>query len=811
MKCAKLAVSLIVMFIFCAKAIHAQKKDSFLEQRIQERKALLNGKAYKNRASKEVGPVAKRSKSTGNYQMQYTARNTGDNELSSFHTSNAFVDSQGRYYIQSSYSGNYAVDILDDGIWSHLDIGEELEARVHTFSEDEEGNIWVGTDIGLQKFNSNLASENTILFNTEDMLSDRVGNIEFDGNGNQWIYRRPYITEEWNGAGYDTTNYIGLITIFDPATGNVIAQADTIETGLEANIAEKGVRDFTVDGEGKIWAATSSGIAVYASDFSSGTRYTTENNDIPTNNIIGLETDQNGDVWVAFHDSEQPVVAHFDGANWTTYDDSDIPSGYCGSLTFASANQLYCGGSPVYVYDGMSWSKVSGITDKGETLDGAGNISSNQNGVEIFNYNPGVFIKEGKHWEFISSYTDHGLPENMVFGVSTDSDGGLWATGFMGTTYFDGTTWTYYDESDGLSDRYSWKVHVASNGTVWFGTTDDAVNYYKNGDFTIIDEYRGYYGESIYEDRDGNIWMGSFSSVSTYENTTYSSSPGILRYDGTDYTLFPRDSSTVGNINLDFSQGPDDMIYATSIGNYSDLGYYFQHLIRYDGQKWSTWLPDSSIAQVGYSKLASDKDHNLWFIAVDTSGVSKLRKWDGNKLSSYSMPEACGSRTEAMEADAEGNIWIMCGRTLSILKIPDESWITHKLSNGVIYDINHAGNGTTWVGTQGGGIYKFDTQRAVPVEETAMNTPEHFKLKQNYPNPFNPTTTIGYDLPANSRVTLKVYDLLGREVVTLVNNRRQTAGQHRISFDASSLASGMYIYRLESSSFTATRKMMLVK
>lgn len=85
-----------------------------------------------------------------------------------------------------------------------------------------------------------------------------------------------------------------------------------------------------------------------------------------------------------------------------------------------------------------------------------------------------------------------------------------------------------------------------------------------------------------------------------------------------------------------------------------------------------------------------------------------------------------------------------------------------------------------------------------------------FELGQNYPNPFNPVTTIKYSVPSTGNVVLKVYDVLGREVSTLIN-RVQEAGQHSISFDASALSSGMYIYTITSGNFTASKKMMLMK
>jgi hypothetical protein len=88
--------------------------------------------------------------------------------------------------------------------------------------------------------------------------------------------------------------------------------------------------------------------------------------------------------------------------------------------------------------------------------------------------------------------------------------------------------------------------------------------------------------------------------------------------------------------------------------------------------------------------------------------------------------------------------------------------------------------------------------------------PESFAVEQNYPNPFNPVTTIKYTLAANSDVSLIVYDLLGREVAVLVNDRRP-AGRYQVTFDGASLASGVYFYRLKAGEFISTKKMIFMK
>ena len=88
--------------------------------------------------------------------------------------------------------------------------------------------------------------------------------------------------------------------------------------------------------------------------------------------------------------------------------------------------------------------------------------------------------------------------------------------------------------------------------------------------------------------------------------------------------------------------------------------------------------------------------------------------------------------------------------------------------------------------------------------------PAGFLLSQNYPNPFNLSTTIKFELPRASQVNLSVFDLLGREVSVLVNERSE-AGVHEVTFDGSNLASGVYFYRLQAGTYVETRKLLLLK
>jgi len=94
--------------------------------------------------------------------------------------------------------------------------------------------------------------------------------------------------------------------------------------------------------------------------------------------------------------------------------------------------------------------------------------------------------------------------------------------------------------------------------------------------------------------------------------------------------------------------------------------------------------------------------------------------------------------------------------------------------------------------------------------ETSSNNPDKFNLFQNYPNPFNPTTKIKFTIPQTGFTSLKVYDVLGKEITTLVNEEL-SAGEYEVDFDANTLTSSVYFYRLRAGEFIQTKKMILIK
>ena len=168
------------------------------------------------------------------------------------------------------------------------------------------------------------------------------------------------------------------------------------------------------------------------------------------------------------------------------------------------------------------------------------------------------------------------------------------------------------------------------------------------------------------------------------------------------------------------------------------------------------------------------------FWNTDFSGQIGNSKTDGlDELSYFEM------QMESSFADWDfEDVWIMGANTLPELR----------------NNIQDVGRDTVFV--------------SIETEEISM---KGYQLNQNYPNPFNPTTQISYGLTEASEVRLKVFDMLGREVATLVSGQ-QTAGKHSVQFDASNLASGVYIYRIQATpsggqagDFVQTKRMMLIK
>lgn len=201
-------------------------------------------------------------------------------------------------------------------------------------------------------------------------------------------------------------------------------------------------------------------------------------------------------------------------------------------------------------------------------------------------------------------------------------------------------------------------------------------------------------------------------------------------------------------------------------------------------------------AYIPQTRLLSGGELRFWTICrtgANDSGVVEISR---NRGATWSPVLTLSSNTHP-EWAAGQNVWFE--KSISLSAFNTDTVVTRfRLLSGA------SGGGFGWL------IDDIALSQGTLSTNPQTSKPYQFALEQNYPNPFNPTTTIQYELASPSEVKLRVFDVLGREVATLVN-ARQSAGRYRVEFNANTLSSGVYFYRLETQDFTQTRKMFLVK
>jgi hypothetical protein len=188
----------------------------------------------------------------------------------------------------------------------------------------------------------------------------------------------------------------------------------------------------------------------------------------------------------------------------------------------------------------------------------------------------------------------------------------------------------------------------------------------------------------------------------------------------------------------------------------------------------------------------------LAFPANGATEISKnpVLRWNSSKAATYYTLQV--GTSSSFETPLVEQNWIT-----------DTSFALSSLVGETIYywrvKANNGGGSSAYSPT-----WSFRTMGPVSVQQPASDVPREFSLSQNYPNPFNPSTTISFDIPRQSHVKLVVYDVLGREVRTLVDEEKQP-GRYSVTFDASTLPSGVYLCRMMAGDFTHARKMVVMR
>lgn len=400
----------------------------------------------------------------------------------------------------------------------------------------------------------------------------------------------------------------------------------------------------------------------------------------------------------------------------------------------------------------------------------------------------------------------------LISAISVDTDGSI----FVGSTdtrlyAFDNIGLPKWDKAMGGSISASPTIDM--NGNLFVGIS--------TGRFFAVDKETGEVIWSIQTDdeiissaatNDENIYFGSKDGnvyavtkdgelLWTYETGNAIHASPALTFSGeivipsTDGKLYKLDQS--GEELWSFET--EGAIYSSPVIDANGTSYFgsddgFIYAVSSDGElnwKYDAGAPvHGSPALDTYSNITIGTQDNR-FIALNPEGELE---WTLRTDGPVTAPPLITKDNNLFISSMDGNVYIINEHSTSSPKASltsNESqpqWPTFKGNN-------------RRTGYQGDVITSNEQTNVIP---------EHFALSQNYPNPFNPVTVINFQLPKNSNVTLQVFDLLGREVATLVNGRK-SAGFHKITFDASMLSSGMYIYRLKAGNFISTKKLTVVK
>lgn len=216
-----------------------------------------------------------------------------------------------------------------------------------------------------------------------------------------------------------------------------------------------------------------------------------------------------------------------------------------------------------------------------------------------------------------------------------------------------------------------------------------------------------------------------------------------------------------------------------------------------------TWENDHVFYDAVNQMLVQYESHyvGIKYLSEPTTSAQVLVWYDGyssNDTLTYSYLTAGTFDTDTLITTPDGAVSFMAGQTQTLQ--PQQS--------RTVYIAIAAGtNKTDMLANMQAAQQKYSSITAVADKQPL---PTSFSLDQNYPNPFNPSTKISYQLPQSGFVTLKVYNAIGKEVATLVNEEK-SAGRYEINFDAAGLTSGVYFYKITTNNFTQTNKMLLIK
>ncbi len=394
------------------------------------------------------------------------------------------------------------------------------------------------------------------------------------------------------------------------------------------------------------------------------------------------------------------------------------------------------------------------------------------------------------------------IPANDIYSLALDTNSVLWIGTFYGLVKFDGLNWILYNHyNTPMMDDFIAIVIVDQNNVKWAGSVNCGLFKFDDVNWTI------------YTTANSGLPLNRISALAMDENmvlwigTLWGG--GLTKFDGINWTTYNGGNSPLPNGNL-------TAIKAENNGN-KWIATFGGGVAKFDGLNWT--LYNSTTAPFPRDHISS--------ILIDHNGVkwfsSEMR--DLNDISSLTLLYEEGGVPVELNAFS----------TVCVNNDVNIKWETITETNNYGFELLRdnllisfvKGNGSTTekqfysvedknlsAGNYNYKLYQIDFNGQKDLVATSNvevnNIVLSYQLQQNYPNPFNPITTIKYSIPSPNMVTIKIFDILGTEVTTLINEFKN-AGFYEVNFDGSKLSSGTYFYRIKSGTFSETKKLLLLK
>lgn len=398
----------------------------------------------------------------------------------------------------------------------------------------------------------------------------------------------------------------------------------------------------------------------------------------------------------------------------------------------------------------------------------------------VFVYNSG--FSQTAQWDTTS------LPLSYQYKLSIDAQGQIYC---MGDTVLykstdDGLTWT----SQGVFSGSAQTISVLETGTVFLGnfalgvfrSTDDGVHWSDN----LVTE--GCNGLAVHPQ--GHVFAG----------LTYIGNGHVHRStDGGDtWTGVPLPNASNSFATECFAFGDSNEIYAGTIdGFYRSTDF---------GVSWTQF--NSGLLGKNIRVMVVTPDQTVFIQTTYSSSFDGVYR-STDRGQSWQRIDGNDPYFNSLVASQNGDLLGVSDD--GVFRSPDDgaTWVNIGTELGTFaqfHSIVVTPSGRILVG----GSYVYRKRELLTHAEELITHPSGFSLQQNYPNPFNPLTIINYQLAINNFVSLRVYDVLGNEVATLVNERKP-AGEYSVTWDGDGLPSGVYLYQLQSGNFVQTKKMLLLR